>query len=375
MRRPLLLATSLVALAPGLAHADTRNGAAEDPSVLQARDDFVHGATFVKNLQYADALIAFEHSAKLRPHAATTYNIGVCQRAMGRYTLARSTFEASLEQDRAADGSQLSETLRSETAAFVNEIDHVLANLTITLNPADAAIAVDGRPLERASDAGAMPTLVAGTRPAGKGEPPPSPTFDVVVDPGAHVLTLSRKGFADVVINRSLLPGSKTGLKLELDRLPASFHFASDRDGATVAIDAVDVGVVPVDVTRPAGRYLVAVRKSGFVAYESQVVAQPGERIDLMANLKQERPAITTRWWFWTAAVVVVAGAAVGTYYATRPPNALRSMAEGSAGRCRQGEPALLFRPWGSPGLRGARLFTFARSAAAAWRGAVRRRH
>ena len=300
------------------ARGDDRRPPVEDPSVVEARDDFVRGAAFVKNLQYAEALVAFERSARLRPHAATTYNIGVCLRAMGQYTLAQRTLGAALKEDAAADNKQLSEALRAQSSGFLGEIEHVLSSATVSLKPADAAIAVDGRPLE-AQGSTTPPTLVAGTRLPGPGEPPPGPTFTMIVDPGAHVLTLSRKGFADVIVNKVFSPGVRTELNLELDRLPATLHFASDRAGATVSVNDVDVGVVPIDITRPSGSYRVVVRDAGYVPYESQVAVQPGEHVNLMAKLSAEKRAITSRWWFWTAAGVVVAGAAIGTYFATRP--------------------------------------------------------
>jgi hypothetical protein len=310
---------TIVTCLASAARGDDRRPPVEDPSIVEARDDFVRGAASVKNLQYADALVAFERSAKLRPHAATTYNIGVCLRAMGQYTLARRTLDAALKQDAAADNKQLSDTLRSQSTAFLGEIDHVLSSATVSLRPADASIAVDGRPLE-VQGSTTPPTLVAGIRPPGPGEPPPAAAaFTLIVDPGAHVLTLSRKGFADVIVNRTFSPGARTELNLELDRLPATLHFASDRMGATVSVNNVDVGVVPVDITRPSGSYKVVVRDTGFVPYESQVALQPGDHVNLMAKLSPEKRAITSRWWFWTAAGVVVAGAAIGTYFATRP--------------------------------------------------------
>jgi hypothetical protein len=327
----LLVLLLAVVLAPVARAAGNERAtpAPEDAATVQAREEFLRGSGFVKNLQYAEALAAFERSAKLRPHAATTYNIGVCQRAMGQYTLARKTLGQALQQDQAAEGAQLSETTRAETKGFLDETNRVIATITVTMKPADAAIAVDGRPLEAMADRGALPTLVAGTRPPGAGEAPPAPTFALVLDPGAHVLTLSRKGFADIVLNRTFMPGAATELKLELDKLPATFHIASDREGATVSMNGLDVGVVPVDLSRPAGSYHVTVRKNGFVAYETEVLGRPGERVELMAKLREDKPALTQRWWFWTAAGVVVAGAAIGTYYATPRPSPERPALNG----------------------------------------------
>jgi hypothetical protein len=292
-----------------LAHAED-----ESSDVAQARAEFVRGTDLAKRAQWAEALAAFEGSAKLRPHAVTTYNIGICQRAMGNYTQARLTFAQALAENDKSDPKQLADTLVAEDKTFINEIDGLLATVNVQLSPANAAVAVDGRPLA-AREAG---VLVAGVLPPGPGEAAPSAAFKVTLNPGAHVFTFSRGGFADAVVNKTVTPGATMELRLELDRLPATMHIASSETGSIVIVDGVDVGVAPVDVSRPAGPHRVLVQKQGFKKYEAQVDAQPGQELDLRATLPREETAITSRWWFWTAAGVVVVGVAAGTYALTR---------------------------------------------------------
>ncbi len=307
MRRLALVFLGLALVASREAHADD--------DVARARQEFREGAAYIRELQYADALAAFERSAKLRPHAVTTYNIGACQRALGKYTLSRKTLREALERDARADKSELSDSLRAETNGFLAQIEQVLARVDVVLAPVDASLAVDGQPLQ-VEEAG---VLVAGTRPPGPGESPKVSRFALVVDPGSHLFTVTRKGFADAVVNKTFLPGARTSLSLELDKLPATLAFSSNQARAVVAVDTLDVGVAPVDIQRPAGRYHVVVKKPGFVTYEADVDARAGERTDLRVTLKEEPRSLTSRWWFWTAAGVLVAGVAAGTYVATRP--------------------------------------------------------
>jgi hypothetical protein len=312
-----MLAAALAG-APTTSHAD--EPAAEAPETARAREEFLRGTDFVHKAQWAEALSAFERSAKLKPHAVTTYNIGACQRALGRYALARKTLRASLAENQAAGGAQLPEGVLSEIRAYVEQIDGLLASADVTLEPATAAVAVDGRPLDATDAAASPPVLVAGIRDPGPGEAPPVARFRLVLDPGAHVITISRKGYADAVVNRTFLPGSNSQLPLALDRLPATLRITSSQNQAVVTVNGSDVGMAPVDVSRPAGSYRVVVKKSGFVTYEAQVNARPGEEVDLRATLPEESHPITKQWWFWTAAGVVVVGAATGTYFATRTP-------------------------------------------------------
>jgi hypothetical protein len=324
--RPAALLVALVLSgAPALAQSPEPTPP-DDAGVVKARAAFVAGAELVKKGQWSEALAEFEASLRLRTHGVTIFNIGACQRAVGQYTLARKTFAAALQMTE-AQGGALPESLAGDARGFVTEIDGLLARVSITLTPPDAAITIDGRPLTPAAapDAPAgpratpRPTLIAGVEPPGRGEPPPAAAFDVLLNPGAHVVTLSRKGFADSVVNRTFAPSSATSLSLELDRLPATLHVASTVDGAIVTVDGSDVGPTPVDVLRPGGNYRVVVKKKGYVTYETSVVVQPGEKSDLNAPLKQVKPTIAEKWWFWTLVGTAVTGAVVGTYFATRP--------------------------------------------------------
>jgi tetratricopeptide (TPR) repeat protein len=298
--------SALFLLLAASAHAD---------SLGEARQRFVEGAALVKNAQWAEAEAAFEKSARLHPHAVTTFNIAACERAMGRYTRARALFRHALEEDAAGTG-RLPESLSEDARALVNEIDNVLARIEVTIDPAEAAIAVDGRPLAEAQPG----ILVAGMVAPGPGAPAPSGHFTLLVDPGSHVFLLTRKGFSDVALNRSFAPGARGQLKLQLDRLPATLHVAANRQGAVVSVDGKDVGGVPVAVERPAGSYRVTVQKSGFNSYEARVTVRAGEAASLMASLEPKKTPIYKKWWFWSAAAVVVAGVAVGTYFGTREP-------------------------------------------------------
>ncbi|GAC1531995.1 MAG: hypothetical protein NVS3B10_27190 [Polyangiales bacterium] len=300
----------LLASSAGSARADD----AEPAEVVEARAAFVTGTDLAKRSQWAEALTSFSRSASLRPHAVTTYNLAICHRAMGNYTLARRTFEQALADSRATEPPQMPAALVAEAKTYTTEIDGLLSIANVRLSPANAAIAVDGRPLEVRGDR----VLVAGVRPPGQGEPPPAGEFRLLLNPGTHVFTVSRAGFADAVVNKTMIPGATTPLDLELDRLPATIHVVSSQDGAVVAVNGLDIGIAPLDVSRPAGNYRVIVRKSGFKAYDQQLAVQPGQEIELRAPLSKDEVSLTSRWWFWTAAGVLVTGVAAGTYALTR---------------------------------------------------------
>lgn len=266
--------------------------AAPDEATSKARSEFVAATDHVKNARWGEALAAFERSAELRPHALTTFNIGACERALGRYTRARATLEKALAANDASGNKELAASFASDAKKWIADIDRVLVKANVVVRPADAALLVDGAP--------ATP---------GK----------MVLDPGSHVFSLSRSGFTNAVVTKTLEPGSSPEIVLDLQGLPATLRIAADRQGAAVQVDAIDVGLVPVELTRPAGAYTITVKKPGFVTYESKVKVGPGDNPAISASLPEETTPITKRWWFWTGAAVVVAGAALGTYFLTRP--------------------------------------------------------
>lgn len=285
--------------------------------VTEARDLFRRGAELAKDGQWSAALSSFERSAKLRPHPGTTYNIGICERALGQYVRARRTLIRALEQ-RTSDA-DLPEATVFEIGKLRAEIDGLVATLDVILEPADARVAIDGQPLEPSGKDGQLPLALAGTLPPGPGKSMPWSSFRVVLDPGHHVFVLGREGFSEAVHAEDVRPGDRRSIRLVLDRLPATLNVSANQPNAVVSVDELDVGVVPVTLARPAGRHRVVVRKPGFVPYETEANMAPGQKAELMATLREDKPGLLTRWWFWTAAGVVVAGAAVTTYALTRP--------------------------------------------------------
>lgn len=320
-----LLVVALVASArvAGAAEPD------EDPTAL-ARAEYARGNDLARAMQWGEALGAFEASLRVRPHALTLYNVGVCERVLGRATRARERFREALGRAE-ADPSELAPSLREEAAGFVAEYGRLLARVPVKLSPSSAGLAVDGRPLRERRE-GQRYVLEAGLEPPGMGRPPPSDSFDLELDPGTHVITVSRPGYRDVVVTRDFAGGPGPTLELALARLPATLHVSASRPDALVRVDAVDVGLAPVDVVRPPGSYRVVVSREGYTTFVNDVTLAPGAETALRAELSVERVPLTKRWWFWTAAAVVLAGAAVATYAVTREPPAPAPYDGGTAG-------------------------------------------
>jgi len=280
----------------------------------RSREEFRTGGRLVEQSEWAAALAAFERSLALKPHALTVYNIGVCQRFLGRYTLAAQTLRSALSRSDGNDG-ELPQLFRDQAKAYVDEIDRKLARITLTVAQSEATVAVDGRPLASGTEG----EVVAGVAPPGEGKRVPAARFVVVADPGPHVLTFQLEGHDTLEVRRDLKPGTSDELAMSLTEQDATLQIDADRPQCVVHVDDVDVGLTPVSVTRPPGRHAIVVARDGFVTYRSTVTLRPGQRTRLAAELPVERIPLTKRWWFWSAAVAVVATGAAVTYAATRP--------------------------------------------------------
>ena len=315
MRLALVIGV-LVLLVAGPARADDDD----------AKSAFTQGIAFVRKAQWAEALGAFERAESARHHPVTLFNIGACERALGRYTRARLTLERALDGAATGEG-KLPEGLAQDARAYLAELDAIAVHLTLAVSPSDVRITVDGRPLQ---PHGAE--LLAGVLPAGPGVLLPAPKVSIVLEPGAHVLVLSRTGFADAVVPRTYRAGERPTEEIVLSLLPASLKIASNVPVATVTLDGIDVGAAPVLLSRPPGRYALLVRKSGYVGYASTVTLEGGQALSLDATLRPEKPSLLTRWWFWTGVGIVVAGAVTSTYFLTRPAPSREEVGGGTLG-------------------------------------------
>lgn len=320
----MMVTIGLSALAPSVATAEPTPvpaptpAPAEDPKVVEARAEYVRGNELAKSTQWAQALTAFERSSALRPHALTTYNMAVCERALGRFTRARELFGAAIAVESKEPG-QLPPSRLEDSRGYIKELDDALVVLEVTLDPGDTAIALDGRPLTFAADAeGKGPHAVGGVAAPGAPEAPPRPAFRLLVDPGTHVFRLVARGHGDALVTKTYAPGEKAKLDIALARLPATLRITSNVLDPIVTVNGADVGAAPVVVSRPAGDYRIVVKKEGFETFDTKLGVSAGQDVDLPAKLSEERTPLTKRWWFWTAVGSALVGGAALTYALTR---------------------------------------------------------
>lgn len=188
--------------------------ASDDPNVARARDAFEVGTRLAHEGQWVEALAAYERSARLRPHPVTTYNIGYCERALGRYTRARKMLKLALSEHESKSGGALPDDLLALAKTYLAEVEQRVVHATVSVRPASSTLSVDGRPLETSDSSGDRAALVAGTRDSGKPEAVPQQSFELLIDPGRHVFVLAQPGAPDTVVSETFAAGSAPTLEL-----------------------------------------------------------------------------------------------------------------------------------------------------------------
>ena len=194
----------------------------KDAAISRARELFNEGAERAHRGDWVQALVAFERSYEVHPHAATEYNIAYCNRVLGRYTHAHEMVRKALSDNIASMGVVLPAEQATAARTYLADVDKQLAHAIVSLSPKAALMRVDGRPLELRVAEGPRPVLWAGTRELGPSEPTPSSTFEVVLDPGSHVIAISQAGYTEDVAIRNFEPGSEVPLVFQLSPLMAA---------------------------------------------------------------------------------------------------------------------------------------------------------
>lgn len=280
-----------------------------DEATRKGREAYVRGVELSREEQWGDALVAFKQAAASRDAPKVRFAIAYCLRALGRYVAARE-----MAKRVSKDLTGLAPFQIEDLRAYLVEFEQALVRVEVTLEPAQAKLVVDGRPLQASGD-----VMLAGIAPPGPGKSPGKSRFTVVLDPGVHLFVASRPGHEDVVLRKSYRRGAKAKLDLRLDVLPATVAVKSQPEQAIVRLDDREVGLAPIEFERPAGRYKLEVVLDDHESYSTELDLAAGQRADLTAKLEPEEPSVLETWWFWTAAAAVIGGGVVITYFATRP--------------------------------------------------------
>lgn len=303
--RALALAL-LVSASETPARAQTSRAAKE----AQARDAFLRGVGHVREERWSEALAEFDRSVADRPHPVTFYNMALCHRALGRPVRAAFALDRALAEE---GEERLAEETASAAKRLLTELRARRAFLVLDLTTTDSLLTVDGQPAERLGE-----LLVVALIP---GPPSPLPLGKVrlALDPGRHVLRLSREGHAPLVHEELAVAGETRDLPVALRLLPGILAISATVPGARLLLDDHPEGPLPRVFERPGGPHRVEVQKAGYVPFVTEVTLRPGARADVLAELHREKVPLTKQWWFYAGIGAALLAAGATTYALTRP--------------------------------------------------------
>jgi hypothetical protein len=178
----------------------------------KAREAYRLGTALAREGQWRDALAAFTRSASHYAHAATSFNVAFCERALGHYTRARRQFQLALAQH--ARSGALEPARAAQAERYLHELEKKIAHLRITITPG-ALVSVDAGPLARDRSA-----YVAGVAEGARGTRVESATLVVELDPGAHVLVAEGTNGQRLEIRVRVRQGGRRAVSLVFPAAP-----------------------------------------------------------------------------------------------------------------------------------------------------------
>ena len=239
----VVVLSALVAFRPSPAAAGDKE---------QAKRLFDSGVKLMQLEDFAAATADLERSVALYPTQNSLFNLANCYKGLQRYADALEVL-ARLRRD---FGDKLKSEIKSAAERHEQEIQALVARLTIKTAPDDTSVNLDGR------DLGAGPVL-----------------GPLVLAPGDHKLEATRVGHRSLQRSVRLVSGESRTEVLHLAPEPGSVVLRTDVPGATVLVDGEEAGKTPLAsaISLPPGSHVIAVRAVGHQQAERTIDVRPGE--------------------------------------------------------------------------------------------------
>jgi tetratricopeptide (TPR) repeat protein len=174
-------------LSPSYGFGQDENIDAKDKA--KAKKLFKEGVSYFESGKHAQALEAFQKSYKLRPHWAIRFNLGLCYKELGMYTKAKSEFLGFLEEG----GSDVNQATEAEVEKELAILSQIIAVIEIDINIDGSEIWMDGKEFAT------------------------SPLDDKIeLDPGSHLLSISKDGYETYEEEFILSKGERKSFKISL---------------------------------------------------------------------------------------------------------------------------------------------------------------
>jgi hypothetical protein len=251
-------------------------------AIEAAKIHFQQGVALFNDGNFNGALAEFQAAYDLRPSPGLLYNIGLTQKALFRYADAVATCERYL-----AEETKLTPERRAEVTQLIREMNALLADVTLTVEPTGASIHIDGR------DAGRAPL-----------------DKPLRLAAGSHVVDIASDGYKPVRKDLMISAGNPVTLNIRLDLIPKTglVQISAKPPESIVRVDGKVMGYPPVSVELGAGGHQLEVQAPKFVLHSQELIVAAGQRRDIFVELHRPPSKFYEKWYFWTPLTVAVAG-------------------------------------------------------------------
>jgi hypothetical protein len=220
-------------------------------------EHFAMGLRLFQERNYAGALAEFEEAYRQKPTPSSLQNMALSQRALFRYAEAIDTLERMLR----VHGDAVDPQDRKAALEAIAEMQAMVATVRITVEPPEATVRVDGRPVE------------------GKG------TREVRLNVGEHWVEAEAPRYRPYAQAVSFAGGPRS-LVIRLETNVAELTVVAEDAEAAIAIDGVPRSFGAWTGELPAGeRHVIQVYRTGYTTTTVEVTLERGERRVLRAAL------------------------------------------------------------------------------------------
>jgi hypothetical protein len=158
------------------------------PNRQQAASHFQRGVELFEANDFSKALTEFRAAYDAAPSFEVLWNIGLCEKKLGRYADAVATLEAYLKQG----GTKIPADRRAAVADQLKEVRALTAPLTVHATGAPATVFLDSESIGI------------------------TPMENVLVPLGKHAVRVERDGFEPVTVSREFVSGQPAEVDVEL---------------------------------------------------------------------------------------------------------------------------------------------------------------
>jgi hypothetical protein len=226
----------------------------------EAQKHFKSGSTLYIAEDFKGAASEFEISVKLFPTKSGLFNLANCYKALHRYGEAIGALKRLLEEL----GDTLDAQMREKVVHLKSQIEGIVGQLVIRVEPAGALILIDGKS--------------AGRTPLAQPQ---------VVGPGPHSLVVTKEGFEKQERTVVAVSGARQVEEFALSPLRGRLIVKINQPGTSIWIDEKRVGTSPVGepIELPPGHHSLRLVLDGFEENRRDLLVKAGQTLTLDIGL------------------------------------------------------------------------------------------